>query len=309
MIALVATLLVAVYVLGPDLLARWVLSFVVPRKNLLLNKSEEITRGILWSIIPFGLAWAMRHVGPFSFPANAKIDLQLFFSGLYSESFFNLHRTDFFAAAGAFWQLNVCLFLRLYVLVLAISLFFNLLINKYGRIRKWLDEKTTGFRPFVRLVRWCLKTFVLPRIAEWHVILSPVLLASKKMTIEVDILTKNGIMYAGRLSDKVMAASGDLQSITLGNPRRFRREDYLKARENDPNKKVDPASFWKPIPGELFVMVASEISNLNIRHIPTVPEFAEKFTDIAQLVQEIGNKLVALEAAKKRQAMQRGTPK
>lgn len=82
MIALVATFLVATYVVGPDLLARWVLSFVVPRKNLVLSKSEEITQGVLWSIVPFGIAWSFRHIGWLSFPPTAKIDLQTFFSAL-----------------------------------------------------------------------------------------------------------------------------------------------------------------------------------------------------------------------------------
>jgi hypothetical protein len=291
LIALVATLLIAAYVLGPDLTARWVLSFVVPRKNLTLSKSEEITRGVLWSIVPFGLAWGMRHWGPFSLPANARIDLQTFFSGLYSETFFNQHSADFFAAAGSFWQLNLCLCLRLYAVVLITSILFNFLITEYGRLRKWLESRKSWYWSLVRRV---LATFVLPRISEWHLILSPVLLASKSMNIEIDVLTKNGILYAGRLADKVLSASGDLQSITLAKPRRFRREDLLKAREVDP--KVPTESFWKPIPGEMFVVVASEIATLNIRHIPAVPEFAAKFDDIASLVKELAIKLKTIEA-------------
>jgi len=294
LIALVATFLFAAYALGPDLLARWMLGFVVPRKNLVLSKSEEITRGIIWSIVPFGLAWSLRHTGLFSFPPNAKIDLQLFFSSLYSESFFNQHRDEFFAAAGSFWQLNLCLWLRLYGIVLIASLIFNLLISRYGRIRKWLDKENSWSG---ETIRWLLTTFILPRIAEWHVILSPVLLGSKEMHIEVDVLAKNDILYAGRLADKVLSPTGELQSVTLGKPRRFKREEYLDAKKAGSNVQSD--AFWKPIPSELFVIVGSEISTINVRHIPSVPQFAERYEDIAELMHVIKLKLEKRKGEKK----------
>lgn len=233
-------------------------------------------------MIPFILAWNLRHFGPFALPANAKLDLQVFFSSLYSESYFNEHRADFFSSAGSFWQLNFCLFLRMYTIILIASLCSNLLIIRYGRMRKWLDERSAWYW---RFARWLLATFVLPRIAEWHLILSPVLLAAKKMAIEVDVLAKNGILYAGRLANKMLTADGDLQSITLGKPRRFKREEYLEARKTNPELKAD--GFWKPIPGELFVIMASEISTVNIRHIPAVPQFAERFNDVAKLFGEL----------------------
>ncbi len=293
MIALVATFLVAVYVLGPDLLARWILSFVVPRKSLVLSKSEEITRGILWSIVPFLLAWALRHSGPLAFLSGTKLDLQLFFSCLYSEAYFNQNRDAFFGAAETFWRFNLCLLLRLYAIVFVASLVFNFLIVRYGKIRKWLEKRDSWFR---RFARWLLATFVLPRIAEWHLVLSPVLLASKMMMIEVDILTKANILYAGRLADKVLTSSGDLQSVTLRNPRRFRRDEYLKARESGVNAKID--DFWKAIPGELFVIVASEISTLNVRHIPAAPDLAARYPDIAAELRKLRIAIDKLEPRK-----------
>jgi hypothetical protein len=292
-IAFVVTLLVAVYVLGPDLLARWILGFVVPRKSLVLSKSEEITRGIMWSILPFMLAWWLRHWGPWALPANARIDLQLFFSGLYSESFFDQHRTEFFAAADSFYQLNLCLALRLYAIVLCASLFFNYLITKHGAIREWLRYKTGLFG----LLRWALSIFVLPRISEWHVVLSQVLLPARQMSIEVDVLTRSGKLYSGRLADKVIASSGDLQSLTLDSPRRFRREQYLEAQKSDPSVKAE--SYWASIPGNLFLIVASDISTLNIRHIPPVRRFGEKFKDVADALKAIERKVRELEMSRR----------
>ncbi|MFP5249404.1 MAG: hypothetical protein ACLGP3_06225, partial [Acidobacteriota bacterium] len=289
MIALVATLLVAIYILGPDLLARWVLGFVVPRKTLALTKSEEITRGFMWAIVPLLMAWWLRHLGWYSFPHNAKIDLQVFFSGLYSETYFNSHQAQFFAASTSFLELNRCLLLRLYVIVLLGSLLSNFIIQRYGLFREWLRDRK-GAWP---LCRSALSTFVLPRISEWHLVLSSVLLPSQTMSIEVDVLTKGGVVYSGRLSDKALSPTGELESLTLDGPRRFRREQYLQSLRN--NQSPNPDDFWRGIPGNMFVIPASEISTLNIRHIPAVTKFGQQFSDIADALKVLEKKLKDLE--------------
>jgi hypothetical protein len=281
LLALVATLLIGVYVFGPTLVARRVLDFVVPRRNLAQSKSEEILPGILWSIIPFWLAWLVRHVGPYSLPPNAKVDLQVFFSGLESDLFSNSNRAAFFSSAESFWQLNVCVSLRLYAIVIALSLLFNVLISYYGRMRTWLAPR----RNVWAILKWILGIIVLPRISEWHVILSNVLLPSKDMTIEVDVLTKSGILYKGRLSENVLAPTGDLQSLTLDSPQRFRREQYLEAVKAGKEPKAE--AFWKPIPGNIFVIIASDIASLNVRHIPAVREFGVRFNDIRDAMKGI----------------------
>jgi hypothetical protein len=116
------------------------------------------------------------------------------------------------------------------------------------------------------------------------------------MSIEVDVLTKSGTLYAGRLADKVIAASGDLQSLTLDSPRRFRRDQYLEAQKADPSVKVE--AYWKSIPGNLFVVVASDISTMNIRHVPPVRRFGERFKDVADALKEIERKVRELEKSR-----------
>ena len=281
MIALVATLLVAVYVLGPDLVARWILGFVVPRKNIVQTKSEEITRGVLWAILPFSLAWLLRHVGPQSLASGSKLDLQTFFSGLYSEAFFSQHRQEFFSAADAFIKLNVCILLRLYAIVVTGSLVFNFLIEKYGVMRKHLSS-----HPILSRLQPLLAIVILPRISEWHVVLSPILLPSKEMNIEVDVLTKSGTLYQGSLKDKVIAGDGSLHSLTLTKPRRFQRDRYIEERKMNPSVKLD--NFWKAVPGQLFLIMGSDVSTLNVRHIPaTVRRFAIEYADVAKLIKDV----------------------
>jgi hypothetical protein len=116
------------------------------------------------------------------------------------------------------------------------------------------------------------------------------------MSIEVDVLTKSGTLYAGRLADKVIAASGDLQSLTLDSPRRFRRDQYFEAQKAVPSVKVE--AYWKPIPGNLFVVVASDISTMNIRHVPPVRRFGERFKDVADALKEIERKVRELEKSR-----------
>jgi len=291
LLALVTTLLVAVYVFGPTLVARRILDFVVPRRNLVQSKSEEILTGVLWSIIPLWFAWIVRHVGPYSLPPNAKLDLQVFYSGLQSDSFFNSNRESFFSAADSFWQLNRCVALRLYAIVLILALVINLLIASYGRMRYWLSSRKSLWSA----MRWVLGTIVLPRISEWHVILSTVLLPTRDMTIELDILTKSGTLYKGRLADKVLAPSGDLQSITLDNPTRFRRDHYLSAVNAGQNPK--PKEFWTAIPGNMFVVIASDIASLNVNYIPVVEvrQYSRQYTDIKQALKDIELKIAEIQ--------------
>lgn len=297
MIALLATLLVALYVLGPDLVARWLLGFVVPRKNIVQTKSEEITRGALWAIVPFTLAWSLRQIGPLAVGSGLKLDLQTLYSGLYSEAFFGQHRTEFFSAVGSFYWLNVCLLVRLYTIVLIGSLAFNYLIGKYGVMRSTLSS-----HPTLAKLKPLLAVVILPRISEWHVVLSPILLPSKQMNIEVDVLTKSGTLYQGSLSDKIIAGDGSLHSLTLSAPKRFQRDRFLEKQREDP--KIQTSGFWKPIPGNLFVIMGSDIATLNVRHIPsTVRRFAMEYPDVAKLLKDIESKV---EEFRRKSAEERG---
>jgi hypothetical protein len=55
-------------------------------------------------------------------------------------------------------------------------------------------------------------------------------------------------------------------SVTLAKPRRFDRPGYLRAKEKDPGTKSE--GFWKDIPTSTFLVMASEISTMNLRYLP-----------------------------------------
>ena len=260
MLALLVSFLVAVYVLGPDLISRWVLGFVVPRKNLVQSRGEEVTRAILWAAIPLAAAvwWAswtraiQQHGGI--------ADVQMVFSGLESDAFFRDHRPEFFASLRAFFEMNLCLLWRLYGLVIGFSIVFNVLILRYNRI--WGRFSSRWMRSF-------LSTIVLPRVSEWHVLLSGMLLPPGRFMLTADVLTKGNALYQGRVQDKMLNPDGSLHSVTLANPRRFLREEFQAARHED--EETQSREFWISIPGNLFVMMGSDIANLNLKYIRQKP--------------------------------------
>lgn len=259
MLAFGLTLLAAVYILGPYLISRSMLGLVVPRKNIVQTKSEEITRAVLWTIVPLLIAyfWAaklgsLRSCGGWN-------EIETCFSGIYSESFFNQHRLDFFRALSATAWMNWCILWRLYLLVFIGSWTFNLIIRNYGPIRHRLKK-----HPWLRSA---LALIVLPRISEWHVLLSDILLPSKDLRIYVDVLTKSGLMYQGVLEDKALTSDGTLLNITLAEPMRFQREQFLEERKKDP--EANAGIYWKKIPGSVFIVLASDITSFNLRYTPT----------------------------------------
>lgn len=203
------------------------------------------------------------------------MNAQVVFSGLYSEPFFVAHRNEFFAAVSAFFWLNWSLLWRLYSIVIVVSIGLILMIKFYGPIRRSLvrHERLQSFLAIV----------VLPRVSDWHVLLSHMLLPSADVRLFVDILTRSDQLYQGRLSDKTLGADGSLVNVTLAEPTKFRRDRYLEALKSDPHLSAD--GFWNKIPGEIFVVMADEITTLNIRYVPqitreTAPEVIDTLRSI-----------------------------
>jgi len=263
-LALVVSFLVAVYLLGPDLISRWILGFVVPRKNIVQSRWEEFTRAVLWAAIPLAVAifWAMA-AGAFR-SAGHLSDLEMVFSGLYSERYFDAHNVEFFSSLRTFFWINMSLLWRLYILVIGFSLLLNYIILHYNSLRNTL--KSTRMKTL-------LATIVLPRVSEWHVLLSDMLLPSKNLVLSADVLTKSNTLYQGHVQDKMLNPDGSLHSITLANPRRFLREQFHAEQKELP--EISSEDFWLTIPGNIFIIIGSDITNLNLRYVrenPFAPE-------------------------------------
>ena len=268
MLALTLTLITAVYILGPELISRYILGFAVPRRTIQQTNSEEISRAIITAIIPLGLAVAwvtLRHVITWG-PVAA--DVHTYTTGILSQKFFDEHTAQFFSATKTvllvFWAVGW----RLYVLLIVYALIIDLVIYFYGEIRNsnWMSK-----HPFWRSV---LATFVLPRISEWHILLKNVS-HKKSVDIKVDIITRSDVLYRGTVEDLIMSSNGTLSGLLLTTPYRYQREKYLSDLARHKQQQVDakassdtkpnPDKYWKPIPGHAFLVLADHIGTINLR--------------------------------------------
>jgi hypothetical protein len=264
MLALALTLVLALYIFGPDAFSRFLLDFSVPRRNLSLTKSEEVYRAVIWS----GVSWAVAYLWARWWGTLARLwdwaQLRIFFSGLVSDEYFRKNSDAWFHSLHCTVWMNFCILWRVYVVVFLMVLLLHARIRYYANIRDWLSGEAF-------LKRWghrVLAAIVPPRIAPWHVLLSQILIRDKTIELHVDVMTKMNILYQGRLADKTLGPDGSLVSITLADPQRFVRPAYLDAKKADP--KTDRLQFWKPIPTNMFIIMGSEIHSMNLRYVPQV---------------------------------------
>jgi hypothetical protein len=187
-------------------------------------------------------------------------DVQTVFSGLYDDKFFEAHRAEFFASLRPVFLMNLSLLTRLYGIVVGGSIVLDVMILNYNSLRN-------GLKP--RWMKTVLATIVLPRASEWHVLLSGMLLPSREQVLRADVLTRSNALYQGQVQDKMLGPDGGLLSLTLSEPRRFLREEFQ--RELAKGLAVGTEDFWKEIPGNLFVILGSDIANINLKYVEEKP--------------------------------------
>jgi hypothetical protein len=259
LLALLVSFLIAVYLLGPNLIARWAADLVVFRKTRIESHAEEVARSIISAAIPLlaAITWA-RYTGAL-WSAGNQTDVEIVFSSLQSDNFFQSHHAQFFTSLYKFFWMNYAILWRLYLIVLIACAVRIFVVLNYNRIWRSLHK---------RWMRTLLATIV-PRISEWDLLFSDMLLPEGSFRIMADVLTKSGGLYQGAIQDRMLNADGSLQSITLANPRRFERAEFHKAKAEDIETVSD--EFWFNIPGNLFIVMASDIANLNLRYIRRKP--------------------------------------
>jgi hypothetical protein len=234
-----------------------ILSFVVPRRSVTQNRGEEVTRAVVWVTGPLVIAALWLRFSDVVQSWGTWADIEIVTSGLYSTSFFDSHQQQFFPSLHRVAAINVSLLWRLYFLVLIFACLLNVAIIRYRWLRSVIKP---GW------AKAALATLLLPRVSEWHVLLSDMLLPTDDVTLAVDVLTKSGTLYQGAVQDRMLASDGSLLSLTLADPRRFLRDDFHKAKEVDLNAKTD--AYWRSIPGKLFVILGNDIASVNVRYPP-----------------------------------------
>lgn len=185
MLTLLVTILATAYFVVPELLTRFVVGFYFVRKATISTRSEEILRAAFWAVVPLAIAWCTRHVGWWTVPTHAALDAQTVFSALYSEKVFDQNPQAFFSALKGFAAFNICLLVRTYVIVILGAGFFGWIAVRLGTVR----AKLKSWPRLIKFLHWAF----MPRISEWHIALSPILVhARDELIVRIDVLTKAG---------------------------------------------------------------------------------------------------------------------
>jgi hypothetical protein len=233
-------------------------------------RAEQLTRGALWALFPLIAAWLTRTWICFRMPPGVAKSIGVVFGGLYSEATFAKDPSSFYSAFGQFAKVNVCLLGRMYALVILFAVVLGMIARNFGAVRKRL-------RGFPRLSK-IVYLAVLPRISEWHLGLSPMLLENRKQYgIEVDVMTKSGILYRGSVNEKNVGNDGNLQTLILANTCRYLHADFVRDRtafealeDKSAAKKPSSEKYWRSIPGVMFYIVGSDVTSVNIRHVDQI---------------------------------------
>jgi hypothetical protein len=317
MIALVTTYFLVFYILIPGVLFRFLTSWFVPLKLFERTRTQEATFAVAVAILPFAFTlvgvWHLPVVRHDPFPVAEGTAAQLHqdyrrIAGLITSSDAS-KQLSLNPSAGAptandaNWQaLNRVLrrqarFLTWYfALIAAEGICFGLLARRYG---DWRNE-SKGYR--FRL--WLIRTFILPNISEWHLLLTGFNWPKRDhIVVSVDILQNDGLLYQGRVADYFIDPEGKLTGILLEEVNRFDREAFHQTQASSSPASSSPASpshassshsisrveppissaaFWKPIPGSRFYIGQGSISNLNVRFVTrdqTLISLAEKILD------------------------------
>ena len=286
MIAVIASVVVVLYVLVPGGLFRLITSFAFPVKNQ-KTRTQEFTFAVLFCLMPFCLTvilvWT---VATWPFPTNEdglhrRLAYRTVFVSLASDK-----QMDAALEAGTYWsQANSVMrrqirFLLWYYLLVGLEAgYFSWLARQYQREgKRWRD--------------WIARVAFRQSISEWAVLLTNFGSPTRDAHIELDVLSTEGVLYQGKLKDDFFNAEGDLAGVLLSGAARFDRDQYAAHRKADfeaivklfPQKPdhlftLNRPEYWKFIPGaDVFYIPRERVSNINVRHVlpdPDVPKAAE----------------------------------
>jgi hypothetical protein len=286
LIAVIASLVVLLYVLLPGALFRVITSLNFPVK-LQKTKAQEITFAAFSCLVPFCLAVALVWtVAKWPFPtqedyAHRRLAYRTVFTSLASDKQMDnaIHDGVFWTSANSVLRRQIRFLLWYYLLVGVEAIYFSWLATQYRStgMNRWRDRiGSVVFRP---------------SISEWAVLLTNFGSPKAKALIELDVLSTEGVLYQGRLRDYFFNTEGELAGVLLSAAARYDKAQYSAHQQVDleatveswPHKPThkftrDRATYWRLIPGaDLFYIPREKISNINVRHMtPDIPKATEE---------------------------------
>ena len=272
MLALAASLLVALLLVIPELLQRAAISFFIPLKTIDRSRSEQLARSLFSVLLPLGATLALVH----SFrPLHDRVfsqyisgaglsvrtDAKTLFSSLASDEVFRKVGDAFYLALGREWASMWRFLLIFYALCIAIGVSIGVATLNYGQIRSWSERHS-----YTQWLRWLINKLLLERVSFWHALLTSFALGDKSGEIVLDVLASNDILYQGVSFQYFLDSDAKLAGIILKNPRRFSRKEYEQAKAEGPNRMLNKSDYWRPIPSESLFIFANTIVNININY-------------------------------------------
>lgn len=264
MIALLFSALIAIYLLIPNTLFRYVLGRSVPVRNFQGPKTEELTQAVVTLAFIFGIAllavWYIPPIKnwPFSFvdsPSLRSNDYKVVASGLYSETMFKDYGDRFW---DSFWRVvdrQARFASWYYLLCFLIAYALGQATKRYGKLKQW-----RAYSKFADI-------YLIPHISQWHVILSPFTFPDPKTVVKADVLMSDDTLYRGEVAQHFVDKDGNLSGLFLRDPQRFDRGRYLKDRDSWGTTRP-VSTYWRPIPSAKLYLVGSQIINLNLNYEP-----------------------------------------
>jgi hypothetical protein len=282
-IALAASLLLALYLIVPGFLFRLVFGLRVPLRTFVWTRAEEIYKAVTSAVLPFILAYLLAwfvppfNAHPFFVTDNTsklrRADYETVASAFYSEQMFKEFGKEFWSAFSRSSRRQARLLSWFYILVVAEALTLSYLISEYGRF------KTN------RLYSMLADSVFLPNISQWHVLLTPFIFPGRKATVRADMLSSDGTLYQGVVSEYFLDGDGMLTGLILTSPRRFDRRTYLK--DKDLGTKKETETYWREIPSAKLYIFADKILNINLNYEPELPS-TKAVTDIVERLGKAG---------------------
>jgi hypothetical protein len=280
MIALIASALLGLYVFAPYIIFQRFCSLFIRLKKSQRSRIDDIVHGIFAAGLPFMLTVVLFWTGCIGghfvlFPlADSHIqkvsDYQTVFAATYSDHYFTDHQSESWDALDRVCKRQADFLVWNYALLFIEAFVFMLLVSGYG---KWKNNK---------FYAWFASRVLLPAVSEWHVLLTTFNFpASENRSVQVDVLSKDDILYRGNIADYFLGVNGELSGLLLNGAQRFRYQQLMDDRKNQMVKNKE--QYWQPIAGGgNFYLPGDNIASLNIRYPLPTGEYERFLKDFVQ---------------------------
>jgi hypothetical protein len=262
MITLYTTALIIAILFVPGVIFRGLFSIFLPLRKFQRTRTEEFLFAAKVSLAPFTLTvlLALFLLFPVRFPIplrdGSSVVAAAWETVVHStvdENFAHAHFDAFLSANRQILIVTANLLLWYYAFLALEAALLGWFSSNYGTFRQ---NKT---------LHWLMDKTLLPRISEWHVLLTT--FASPKHPGRVavaDVLTTDDHLYHGRVENYYLDKDAKLTGILLADVFRFDRQGYLRAAQQGEIQDRQP--FWKRIPGKNVYVFADRITNINLNY-------------------------------------------